>query len=382
MSDTFFKLDPEIIVGRDTINRAGSLAAKHGSKILIAVEQKLRENDLVDRLVKILEDSGLSTIIFDEIPTQVTADAAESGASLARGSRCDLVIGFGGLKTQSIARLVSIMASSSFGVYEFLDGRREESSGIPYIAIPTASSGDPFLLTDYFPAIDPRDKLVKLVRFPYVLCRSVIIDASLFEPLSDQHASTAAFDGICASLEAYCSSSACFLSDAFLEQAISRYARILHSYTDSQPFDYLSASANAGFLMSLAIPISPPGIGTALSYSLSGKFQIPKSWCSTVVLPYVMEKLVAAKPERMARAALLMGEAVDEIPKSDAANMAIELVRRLMGQLEVPARLKDFDLFLDRLVPIAEAARGLEFVSASPWTVTSEGAYDILKQAF
>jgi alcohol dehydrogenase len=50
--------------------------------------------------------------------------------------------------------------------------------------------------------------------------------------------------------------------------------------------------------------------------------------------------------------------------------------------LQVPARLKEFDLILDRLVPVAEAARGLEFTAFSPWTVTAEDAYDILKQAF
>jgi len=53
-----------------------------------------------------------------------------------------------------------------------------------------------------------------------------------------------------------------------------------------------------------------------------------------------------------------------------------------MGQLQVPARLKNFNLSLDRLVPAAEAARNLEFVASSPWTVTSEDAYDLLKQAF
>jgi alcohol dehydrogenase len=53
-----------------------------------------------------------------------------------------------------------------------------------------------------------------------------------------------------------------------------------------------------------------------------------------------------------------------------------------MGQLEVPARLKDFNLSLDRLVQVAESARGLEFVAFSPWTVASEDAYDLLKQAF
>jgi alcohol dehydrogenase len=53
-----------------------------------------------------------------------------------------------------------------------------------------------------------------------------------------------------------------------------------------------------------------------------------------------------------------------------------------MGVLKVPARLQEFNLPLDRLLPIAEAARKLEFVAYSPWTVSAEDAYDILKQAY
>jgi alcohol dehydrogenase len=84
----------------------------------------------------------------------------------------------------------------------------------------------------------------------------------------------------------------------------------------------------------------------------------------------------------MARVAALMGEPVEGIPVSESANMAVDTIRRRMGALKVPARLKEFSLSLDRLIPVADAARNLEFVAFSPWTVSSEDAFDILKQAF
>ena len=381
MADTVFKLQPEIIIGRDTLNRAGSLSRSRGSKVFIAAEQGLYDNNQIDRLIKIFDEAGLQSIVFDEIPAHAQADVAETAASLARGARCDLVAGFGGLKTQYIAKLVSILAVSSLGLYDLLDGGRETAAFLPYIAIP-ATACDPFLFTDYFTAVDPRDRLVKLIKCSSSLCAAAILDPGLSESLSGKHASTVAFDGLCLSLEAYCSAKASFLSDAFLEQAISRYARMLHSYTDNQPFDFLNASVNAGFLASLGVSVSAGGIGTALAYAVNGKFPVAKSWCLTVLSPYIMEKLVAARPEKMARAAFLMGESVDKVSKSEAANMAVDTVRRCMGKLAVPARLKDFDLSLDRLIPVAAAARNLEFVAASPWTVSSEDAYDLLKQAF
>src|SRR5215469_10390334 len=110
MADTVLKLDPESIVGPDTVNRAGTLIGKRGRKILLATEQGLYENKLIERFIRVLEESGLEAILFDEIPAQATADAAENAAALARGARCDMVVGFGGPKTQYIARLVSILA--------------------------------------------------------------------------------------------------------------------------------------------------------------------------------------------------------------------------------------------------------------------------------
>ena len=379
--DISFKLDPDVLIGPDTVNRAGALCAKYGSRALIATEQVLYEKKSIERLTSILEDSGIETIIFDEIPAQATADVAEAAAGLARGARCSAIIGFGGLKTLSIARLAAIVAVSKLEIFELLDGREPGESFLPYIAIPTTGR-DPFMFSEYFIAVDPRDRSVKLVKSPDGLCAAAIIDGGLSESLSGSFAATTAFDGFCVAVEAYCSSRGSFLSDALLEQAISLYSQMMESYMDNRNFDLVGGATNAGFLMALGTAVSAPGIGTALAYAINGRFPVAKSWCSTVILPYVLERFVTARPEKMSRVASLMGEPVEGIPVSESANMAVETIRRRMGALKVPARLKEFDLSLDRLVPVADAARNLEFVAFSPWTVSSEDAFDILKQAF
>jgi alcohol dehydrogenase len=385
MTDFSFNVDPEIIIGVDTINRVGTFAAQNGERALIVTEQILYENRRIDRLVSILEDSGVEAIIFDEIPAQATAEIAESAAVLARGARCSMVIGFGGLKTQSIARMCAMLGSSMeksvFSVFDLLDGQCANDNFLPYIAIPTTGR-DPFLFSDSFIAVDPRDRSAKLVKSPRKLCTAAIIDGALSETLSGKFAETTAFDGFCTAIEAYCSTKAQFLSDALLEHAIILYTKMMNSSIEKTNFDPISDSANAGFLMALGSAISAPGIGTALSYSLNARFPVAKSWCSTVLLPYVLEGFAKSRPEKMARVAALMGASAEDSSTANAASMVITNIRRWMGILKVPARLKDFDLSLDRLVPVAQAARNLEFVSFSPQTISSEDAYDMLKQAF
>jgi alcohol dehydrogenase len=381
MADISLKLDPEVVIGIDTVNRAGSICGKFGTRILIVTEQVLYENRSINRLCTILEEQGLEAIVFDEIPAQATADVAEAAAMLAQGARCSMIVGFGGLKTQAIARLSSMIVKSRLSIFDLLDGINPKEEFLPYLAIPTTGR-DPFLFSPYFVAVDPRDRSVKLVKSPPGLCAAAIIDGSLSESLSGKFASTTAFDGFCTAIEAYCSTKASFLSNALLEQAIVLYARMMDSYVDNKIFDIVGGAANAGFLMAFGCAISSPGIGTALAYALNSRFPVAKSWCSTILLPYVLERLVSARPEKLAKIAGLIGEPVVGATVSESANMAVEAIRRRIGVLQVPVRLKDYNLELDRLVTIAEAARNLEFVAFSPWTVSAEDAYDLLKQAF
>ena len=379
--DISLQLDPDVVIGLDTVNRIGAICSDYGSRVLIITEQVLHENRSIERLISILEDSGSEAIIFDEIPAQATADVAESAAVLAQGARCSAIVGFGGLKVQSIARITAMITKTRATIFELLDGIKPREEFIPYIAIPTTGR-DPFLFCRYFIAVDPRDRSVKLIKSPQGLCTAAIIDGGFSESLSGKFASTTAFDGFCTSVEAYCSTKSSFLSDALLEQAIVLYTQMMDSYVENKAFDAEGKATNAGLLMALGCAVSSPGIGTALSFALNGRFPVAKSWCSTILLPYILEKLISARPEKLAKIAALMGEPTVGAPVGESANMAVDSIRRRMGFLKVPARFKDYNLSLDRLVPVAEAARNLEFVAFSPWTVSAEDAYDLLKQAF
>jgi len=408
MADIVFKLEPEIISGRDTINRAGALCGGQGGRALLVTEQALCGNGAVERLTAILEDAGIETIVFDEVPGQGASDTAETAAALAKGARCTAVIGFGGLAVQSAARTAAVLANSRQGLFALLDGAREDAAPVSCAAIPT-EGGDPFLLAGGFLALDPRDRSMKLITPPPGLRAGVILDSGLMAPRDGKSAATAFFDGFFGAVEAYCSAKATVLSDALLEQAIALYGRLLAScgkektekdgketgangegegaaetgYSpagESAGDDFAALSAHAAFLTALGSAASAPGMGTALAFSLSGKFSVPKPWCSTVLLPWVLERLAAARPEKTAKAAVLLGGA--GTAEAEAAAKLADTMRGRIAALEAPAKLSEFRLSLDRLVPVAESARALEFAASSPWTVTAEDAYALLKQAF
>jgi alcohol dehydrogenase len=371
--DLSFKFDPQILLGTGTLSMAGSICRRHGQRAIIAADHEM-DKQTVNRLKEILEDSGLQAITFDGIEEKSSVDIADKIAELSRAAHCDAIIGFGGRKTQTIARMAAIMAPMKITSFELLEGRICQNKFLPLIAIPTEGL-DAFSLGDYFITADPRSSLIKSIQSPVNLFSAVIIDSSLFNILNGAEAAAFVFDGFLTAMEAYCSAKASFLSDALLERALNFYSRLLKGGAINADI-----YAQAGFLASIGSSASSPGIGAVLSYVINGRFKTPIQQCSTALLPFITEKLANSRPEKIARIASFLGAAGKGVSAAEAANSAAGNIRRSIEAFKLPADLKAFNIPLDRVTAAVEAGRNLEFISNSPWTVSAEDVFEIMKQ--
>jgi len=372
--DISFKFNPEVLIGAETISMAGTIAGRYGHRIMIAADHKL-DSQIVNRLKDVLQDSGLEAIVFDGIEDDSSAEMADNVVSLLTAAHCDAIIGFGGAKAQTIARMAAIMAPMKITSLELLDGRDCQGKFLPLLAIPTEGT-DVFTATDFFLVADPRNKLISSLSSPNHLYASIIIDSNLMTVLSDNASSAFIFEGIFSAVEAYCSSKANFLSDTLLEKAITFFAKLLKKAaggTQAETF------AQACMLLSIGSSVSSPGVGSALSAAINARCNTPKPRCSAALFPAIAERLVSARPEKMARVAAMLGAAKAATP-ADAANSAVDAIRKSMTALNVPVDLKEYNISLDRLTAAADAARKLELTANSPWTVSEDEVFKILKQ--
>jgi len=379
--DISFKFDPEVLIGSDTLSMAGTIASRHGSRIMVAADHSL-DAQSVNRLKEILEDSGLEAIIFDGIEESSSVDMADNIVELARAAHCDAIIGFGGEKAQIIARMAAIMAPMRITAFELLDGRIYHTKFMPLLSIPTEGMSA-FSTTDYFIAVDPRARLIKSIPSPADLYSAVIIDNSLFKFLSDAGANVGAsaflLEGFFSAVEAYCSAKANFISDALLERAITFYAKLLRSPAGTA----INAEvfAQASFLTAVGSSSSSPGVGAVLSAAINARTSIAKPQCSAALFPAIADRLVSARPEKMARVASFLG-AGKPASVAEGAASSVDFLRRIMASLNVPSNLKEHNIPLDRLTAAAEAARSLDLTANSPWTVSEEEVFKILKDVF
>ena len=109
---------------------------------LIVTDKGVIATGLVERLFAVMP-TGMPRLIFDDVPSNPTEEAAHAALSLYRDNTCDGVIGFGGGSPIDLAKAVAILAThpEPLARYAAIEGGlgRITDRVAPVIAIPTTA---------------------------------------------------------------------------------------------------------------------------------------------------------------------------------------------------------------------------------------------------
>ncbi len=385
MTELQFDLSARIIYGSDILGKAASAVSALGRRVLIVTESVLHEGERIVALRSALERRGAACIVFDEVNGESGLAAIGRILSLARISHIDAIVGFGGVRTLNIAKAVAVVAGGEGRIEAYLAaGPESVDRPLPYVEIPSTCR-NPFMLQDRFLLIDRRSRRVEVVEAPRGTTRLVAIDPAYTIAMPRKFAVTTMFDTLLAAVEGYLSSHRNFLSDGLFLQAIASLRDAIPEALDL-PGDPapLESAVRAGLLCGLGLAVSGLGPGSALSYALSARFGIPKSWSSAALLPHIVDLYAEMDERRLAEISFRLGEGEREVgaDPGPAAQAFSLLTRRLLGLSELPTRLRAFDVPLDGLESAAGIADGLPFAHTFPEPVDAGRLHDILKQAY
>src|SRR3954447_3248817 len=109
---------------------------------LIVTDKGVIAAGLVERLFAVMP-TGMPRLIFDDVPSNPTEEAARAALSLYRDNTCDGVIGFGGGSPIDLAKAVAVLAThpEPLAQYAAIEGGlgRITDRVAPLIAIPTTA---------------------------------------------------------------------------------------------------------------------------------------------------------------------------------------------------------------------------------------------------
>ncbi len=384
MADISFSIPSQIRFGLDVVNRIGTIVSEYGERALLVTEAILYEGKVIDRIQGLLDKKGVQYIVFDEVVPNATSSVIDEGVTLARGAHAEVIIGLGGMRTLSMAKCIAMTAPESNDIDDFLSGVRPVNKPLAYIEIPTTCR-NPFMLIDEYLVTDSKDRVARIGQSQKNITSAVIVDPKLTVTLPAKYTATTIIDTLLSAVEGYISNRSNYLSDTFLTGAIELIGKTVKQAVE-QPEDIRARinSSMAGVLTALGLTMSKQGIGTALAYAVNGRFMVPKSWISSILLPHVMEYSINTSTEKLARIGALMGEEPGSENESsvDRAASGIEAVRRLIGSLGLPVRLRDCDLELDDMIDIAGTARSYDMMNYLPRAISTEDLYELVKIAY
>jgi alcohol dehydrogenase len=201
---TYF-LPTKIIFGVGTIDQVGTLVKPLGRKALVVTGGKsAKSTGLLDKVVKELDETGISHILFDRIVPNPLTTTVDEGAKIAKDEKCDFVIGIGGGSPIDSAKMISAVAKSGGKCWDYTNvgGGRVPKEALPMVAIPTThgtgTEADPFAVIT-----NPQTHEKIGVGFDSIFPKISIVDPGVMRSLPPNQTASTGMDAFYHAIESY-----------------------------------------------------------------------------------------------------------------------------------------------------------------------------------
>jgi len=381
MEDLIFNAHSKVYCAYGALSQLKNIVKPYGHRLLIVTEKALADSLSFKSIKDEIRKSDLDLITFAEITSKSTTHTIENASEIARASRIQTVIGFGGIRALSAAKAVAVAASYTGNFYNIMSDTPPNLSPIPYIEI-AGTFRNPFMLGSEFIVPDARNGSLKVISVTNAAPAAIIIDPSLFMKISKQYRIATLMDVFLEAVEGYFSISSNFISDMLFLKTISMIVNVLPSIIEDpeNPENLLKAS-KAGFSTALGLTISYTGLGTACAAEINKQFGSSRAITATILLPYILEYGLKVCPEKITRMGPILGEDISGLSIITAADRIIESLRLSIGIQNLPVRLSELGLKQENLSSIADQVMKLPMINHLPSKVSVEEIYMILKDA-
>jgi len=344
---------------------AAQVKAVGGTRPFLCTDKGMVQAGISDHLTGILRKGlGTDVVVYDGVIPNPTDATAQEAVELFRREGCDVLVSLGGGSAHDCAKAVGILAAHGGTVDDYVGLDRVPGPIPPLVAVNT-TAGTGSDVTRIAVLTDPEKRAKRPIIDWKITPTAAVNDPVLMEGMPPALTAATGLDALTHAVEAYLSTSASPVSDALALEAVALIGRWLpKAYADGKNGAAREKMAYAQHLAGLAFNSAGLGYAHAMAHPLGGRYDLPHGVCNAVLLPHVLDFVLLAAWERLARLARVLGEAVEGLTERRAAERAVEAVRRLVRELGVPERLSSLGV-RDQDVP--ELAREAQ-KDPSRWT--------------
>lgn len=357
--------------------------ARGFKKALIVTDSDLVKFGVVKKITDLLDKNNMAYAIYDKVKANPSVNVVKEGVEAFKKAGADYMIAIGGGSPQDTAKGIGIIINNpEFSDVVSLEGvAPTKHKSVPVIAIATtagtaAETTINYVITDEekrrkFVCVDPHD-------IPVV----AIVDPEMMSSMPKGLTAATGMDALTHAIEGYTTLASWELADTLNLKAIEIISRSLRKAVENNPKGR-EDMALGQYMTGMAFSNVGLGVVHGMAHPLSAFYNTPHGVANAVLLPYVMEFNAPYTGEKFREIARAMGvKGVDEMSQEEYRKAAIEAVKQLKKDVNIPETLKDINVKEEDLEALAEAAMADVCTGGNPRPCCKELVLEVYKKAF
>ncbi|MCM3569687.1 iron-containing alcohol dehydrogenase family protein [Neobacillus mesonae] len=377
-----FHLPTKIHFGFNKINLLGSLPF-NVKRAFIVTDKGVLNSGLIENVTKILEDSQISYVVFDEVEPDPSVETIHKAAQVFQREEADALIAIGGGSPIDTAKSVRVITSNGGSIRDYAGVNLiKEASNIPLIAIPT-TSGTGSEVTIFAVLSDWEENRKITVTSPYVAPDICIVDPKMTMTVPSKITAASGFDAFAHGAETFVSRISQPASDSLALSAmrtISRYLR--RAVYNGEDIEARIKMAEASLLAGMAFNQSYLGLTHAVGSALSGHAHVSHGVAIGLLLPGVIRYNSISRADKYVEMASVFEDIDLSLPNWKIINQLVEEVTRLRDDVGLPQRLQDAGVKEDQLRAIADDSVKSGMWKFNPRRASVEEILELLRQLY
>ncbi|MBS3906354.1 MAG: iron-containing alcohol dehydrogenase [Syntrophaceae bacterium] len=333
---------PDILFGMDVVSKVGDYAKKLGAgRILLITGPHVSKAGIAEKVISSLKAKSLEFEIYDRMEQEPYTTVVERAAEVAREGKFLVFIGLGGGSVMDVAKMASALTTNPGVTKDYFGVEKVARRGKPTIMIPT-TAGTGAEITKHAIFVDVEDHVKKAVASQALQPNVALIDPMLTITSPPQVTAAAGIDAFIHAAEPFVSQGANPLTDAIAINAMSMITRwVGPAYADGRDLEARYYVAMGSMMSSFVLQNSGTSLIHAIAYPIGGEYHTSHGTTLSALMPSCFEYIKVAKTPKFAEMAEAMGENIYGLSEREAADKAIEAIRALLKNLDLPGSLKD-----------------------------------------
>lgn len=326
-------------------------------KALVVTDKDLIKYGVVDKVTTLLDNASLPYEIYDEVVPNPTISVVQNGVAHFKASKADYLIAIGGGSPQDTCKAIGIIINNP----EFADVRSLEGvaatkrPSVPIFAIPTTSGTAAEVTINY--VITDEEKRRKFVCVdPHDIPIVAIIDADMMTSMPASLKAATGIDALTHAIEGFTTKGAWELTDMMHIKAIEIISRSLRDSVAGKA-QGVEEMALGQYIAGMGFSNVGLGLVHGMAHPLGAFYNTPHGVANAILLPHIMAWNADYTGEKFRAIAMAMGvKDVQNMSISKAREAAIQAVKQLSQDVDIPARLRQVGVKEEDIPALAQAA--------------------------